>query len=134
MKYVLFTDGGSRGNPGHAASAAILKDSAGKIVSQTGAYVGVATNNVAEYRALVIGLTMAIEMKVKDITCCLDSELVVRQMQGSYKVKNERMKQLWGEVNKLTKTFDTIEFKHITRDKNSEADALVNNVLDELKK
>ena len=130
MTYKLFTDGGSRGNPGPAAYAAVLKDSAGKIVNQVGVFIGKATNNEAEYKGLIFGLEMVSDMNITEIECFLDSELVVKQLKGEYKVKNEKIKEFFGTVKTRTGKFKNITFNHVPREQNSDADALVNKVLD----
>ena len=95
----LFTDGGARGNPGPGAIGVVFKDDGGKIVFELGKYLGKCTNNEAEYEALITGLETAIEKKYSELTCHLDSELVVKQLNGLYKVKNERLKVLFNKAN-----------------------------------
>jgi len=130
--YKLYTDGGARGNPGPAAAGVVLKNSSGKIIKELGLYLGETTNNQAEYKALVLGLRTAIEQGVTKISCFLDSELVVRQLNGEYKVKNVGLKPLKTEVNALEKSFQEVTYHHVKRDKNKKADHLVNQVLDEI--
>lgn len=130
MTFKLFTDGGSRGNPGPAASAAILRDETGKTVNQIGIFIGNATNNEAEYKGLIFGLDMVAKMDIKEIDCYLDSELVVKQVRGEYKVKNENIKGFFVILKEKINNFNKITFTHIPREQNSEADALVNKVLD----
>ena len=128
----LFTDGGSRGNPGEAAIAYILEDPAkGEIVEENGECIGVETNNVAEYRALIEGLKAAQNFHPNRLVCHLDSELIVRQINGDYKVKMATLQPLFEEVKELSLTFADIIFKHIPRGDNYRADALVNKVLNE---
>jgi len=127
---ILNTDGGARGNPGPGAAGAVLKDDAGNVIKEVGKYLGVSTNNEAEYQALILGLTLATELKVHELICKLDSELVVNQLNGFYKVKNEKLGVLFKTVKNLQKNFSSIKFVHIPRTQNKEADALVNATLD----
>lgn len=134
ITYKLFTDGGARGNPGPSGAGAVLLDSsasANNIVAKANKYLGIGTNNEAEYKALLLGLNLALENNVKKIVCYLDSELVVKQLNGEYKVKNARLKKLFDEVLLVRSTFEKISFIHVKRDKNSDADALVNLAIDE---
>ncbi|HSX39195.1 MAG TPA: ribonuclease HI family protein [Candidatus Saccharimonadales bacterium] len=126
---ILNTDGGARGNPGPGAAAAVLTDS-GIVVSETAKYLGTCTNNEAEYQAIILGLHMVSKMNVNEITCHLDSELVVKQLRGEYKVKNARLSEFFKEVKKLEKNFKSIKYVHVPRAQNEEADALVNKTLD----
>ncbi len=129
MKLEIFTDGGARGNPGPAGIGYVI--SSGKQVLQSyGEHIGDATNNQAEYQALIKALSAAATLGGTDIQCYLDSELVVRQLQGKYKVREENLKQLIGEVFRLMKSFLSIEFTHVPREKNKLADKLVNEALD----
>jgi ribonuclease HI len=130
----LFSDGGSRGNPGQAAIAAILEDPLkGEVLQQHAERIGVETNNVAEYRALIEGLKMAKRFQPARLICHLDSELVVRQLNGQYQVKMETLKPFFQEIQSLAEDFNDVVFTHIPREDNYRADALVNKVLDELK-
>ncbi len=129
-KFVLFTDGGARGNPGPAAAGAFLCTPEKDYRKELGVYLGEATNNEAEYRALVIGMEAALKAGAKKLVCYLDSELIVKQLKGLYKVKNERMKSYYDEVKELEKELDKISYKHVPREKNKKADSLVNEVLD----
>lgn len=128
--YALFTDGGARGNPGPAAIGGLLTDPAGKTIDAFSIYLGLGTNNQAEYRALLYGLTLAQKHAVTHIICYLDSELVVRQMNREYTVKDAVLSELFAHVYALTGTFQKLKFVHIPREKNSRADALVNRALD----
>lgn len=130
MVYNLFTDGGSRGNPGPSATGCFLFDDRSHLVSFRGKYIGEATNNVAEYTALIEGLKLAKLKKVKKIDCHLDSELVVKQLTGIYKVKHEHIKELYDKVQKHKSEFDHIDFIHVRREKNKFADRMVNVILD----
>ncbi len=126
----LYTDGGARGNPGPAAIGVRLLAPGGDLVAEHGAAIGHATNNVAEYRALVSGLELALEHGVQRLTCLLDSELVVRQVGGAYKVKDKALQVLFAEVRRLLGRFASVEVRHIPREDNAEADRLVNEALD----
>ena len=129
----LFTDGGSRGNPGESAIGVILEDpSAGKVLKEHSERIGLGTNNTAEYRALISGLQMARQYQPQRLVCHLDSELVVRQVTGEYKVKMPSLQALVDEVQDLQKEFSSISFVHIPRRDNHRADALVNRALDDL--
>lgn len=126
----LFTDGGARGNPGPGAAGAVIFDEKGTLVAEKGLFLGTCTNNEAEYLALKLGIDLAIENKIDELNCNLDSELVVKQLNGQYKVKNERLEVLFKEVKLLVVKFSKITFTHIPRTKNKHADQIVNTVLD----
>ncbi len=130
MHMKLHTDGGARGNPGPAGAGAVLTNDSGKKLKELSVYLGECTNNEAEYRALILGLTAALEFTDLDLDCFLDSELIVRQLNGVYKVKNENMKKFWSEVKSLEKNFKSITYTHVRREKNKDADKLVNEALD----
>ncbi len=134
MKATLYTDGGARGNPGPAGMGAVLFSETNELIDFTGSYKDFATNNQAEYEALLAGLALAQENKVSELTCYLDSELVVKQVKGEYKAKNEQIKEYVKEVRALTFGFKTIEFVHIPREKNKFADKLVNLLMDAAQK
>lgn len=125
----LFTDGGARGNPGPAAIGFVLSGIGGTPISFK-EYIGKGTNNQAEYRALLSGISRAKEEGVEDLMCYLDSELVVKQVRGEYRVKNEDLKILLAEIKKLLPSFRSITFEHVPRAKNAAADKLVNEALD----
>lgn len=131
MNYALFTDGGSRGNPGPAAIGAVLRDTHGRLVDEISAPIGTTTNNQAEYRALLAGLELALQRRVAHLNCYMDSELVVRQLNGEYRVKDRDLKPLYDRVTALRVQFERISFVHIPRHKNVDADALVNKALDD---
>lgn len=128
MTYYLYTDGGSRGNPGPGAIGIVLQKEE-DIVVQKAKYIGEVTNNQAEYQALILGLTIANE-HTKELECLLDSELVVRQLNGQYRVKDEKLKPLFEKVKKLEQDFEKVSFSHIPREKNKLADLLLNQELD----
>ena len=127
---VIFSDGGARGNPGPAGIGVVIYDGSNKILKEIGRYIGSTTNNQAEYKALITGLEEAIDLKGHDLVCYLDSELVVKQMQGLYKVREEGLKELATQALKLTAKFVSVKFVHIPREKNKLADKLVNMALD----
>ncbi len=131
MKATLFADGGSRGNPGHAASGAVLYAEDGSHLADVGLYIGIATNNVAEWRALIIGLERARELGVDEIVVRLDSELVVRQVTGVYKVKHADLIPLSTKARSLLRSFTKVDIGHVRRKDNAAADAVVNAVLDD---
>lgn len=127
----LFSDGGSRGNPGKAAIAYILEDPVkGEVLKEHGETIGVETNNVAEYRALVEGLKAAREFQPNRLVCHLDSELVVRQVNGQYQVKMPSLKAYVDEIQEIVAELPDVVFVHIPRADNHRADALVNKALD----
>lgn len=129
MKATIYSDGGARGNPGPAASSALLFIDE-KLKDFDAKYLGKATNNQAEYEGLLLGLEMAKNNTVEYLKCFLDSELVVKQLMGVYKVKDEKMKILEKKVRELIKDFSSVEFIHIERSKNFLADRLVNLIID----
>ena len=131
MNYKLFTDGGSRGNPGHAAIGFVCQSSDGITEFEGNRYIGTNTNNYAEYMAIIAGLQACLLKDIKNVECYLDSELVVKQLKGEYKQKNEGLKPLFDKVKELTKKFNSITFTHVPRNQNKRADALVNEALDE---
>ncbi|PIR42765.1 ribonuclease H [candidate division WWE3 bacterium CG10_big_fil_rev_8_21_14_0_10_35_32] len=128
--FSLNTDGGARGNPGPSAIGGVIKNSSGEIVNQFKEFTGVSTNNVAEYSALIKGLSVALELGIDSLNCFLDSELVVKQINGMYRVKDENLKLLFERVVNLKSKFSQISFNHVKRKENSLADKLVNEALD----
>ncbi|MGH2920846.1 MAG: ribonuclease HI family protein [Gaiellaceae bacterium] len=130
MKARLFTDGGARGNPGPAAYAYVLEAEDGTVLAAHGETIGVATNNVAEYKALVEGLRKAVELHVNELEVVSDSELIVNQMRGNYKVKNEALRELWREGMRLATSFERVNYNAVRREHNELADRLVNEALD----
>jgi ribonuclease HI len=130
---VLHTDGGSRGNPGAAAIGVVVeveKGGATELLGEIGETIGVASNNVAEYRAIIRGLEEAERLGASSVTCLLDSQLVVEQLNGNYRVKSEDMKPLHARVQDLRSGFALVTFQHVRREQNKEADRLVNEALD----
>jgi ribonuclease HI len=130
LKARLFTDGGARGNPGPAAYGYVLEDDAGAILDKRGEAIGRATNNVAEYRGLIAGLERALELGVDDLTVVSDSELMVKQMRGEYRVKNEALQDLSMRASRLARQLGRVEYTNVRRAENELADALVNAALD----
>ena len=130
MKAKLYTDGGSRGNPGPAAYAFVLQAEDGTVLDARGEAIGVATNNVAEYSALVAGLERAAETGVTELEVVSDSELVVKQMRGEYKVKNKALQDLFLEASRLARRIDRVRYTAVRREHNELADSLVNEALD----
>lgn len=127
----LYTDGGSRGNPGHSAGAYVICSLEDNVVEKSGFYIGVTTNNQAEYQALLQGLQRSKELGIKRLTVYLDSELVVKQLHGLYKVKHLELKPLFTQVKALAGQFEQISFLHVLRGLNQLADAELNRILDE---
>jgi ribonuclease HI len=130
VKARLFTDGGARGNPGPAAYGFVLETDDGTVLAAEGEAIGEATNNVAEYSGLVAGLRKAIELHVDDVELVSDSELMVKQMRGEYRVKNEALRELFLEATKLARQLASVEYRHVKRAHNELADKLVNEALD----
>ena len=127
----IFTDGGARGNPGPAGIGVVILDEQKNIVKGLKKYIGEATNNVAEYQALILALKTAVEIGAENLKINMDSELVVRQMQGRYKIKDPGLKILAAEVLKLCNRFASVNFQHVPREQNQAADKLVNEAIDE---
>ena len=130
MKAKLSTDGGARGNPGPAAYGYVLEADDGTVLDARGETIGVATNNVAEYRALIAGLEKAVELGIDELEVVSDSELLVKQMQGEYRVKNEALRELNEDANFLERKLGRVRYKAVRREHNELADKLVNEALD----
>jgi ribonuclease H / adenosylcobalamin/alpha-ribazole phosphatase len=130
VKARLSTDGGARGNPGPAAYAYVLEADNGTVLAAHGEAIGVATNNVAEYSALVAGLEKAIEVGVTHLEVISDSELMVKQMRGEYRVKNEALRDLSVRASQLAREVGSVSYKAVSREQNKLADQLVNEALD----
>lgn len=130
MKLVVNVDGGARGNPGPAAIGAVVQDSNGGVLEERGERIGTATNNVAEYRALLLGIERASELGASEVELVGDSELIVRQVKGEYKVKDATLRELHAEVVRALRPFEGWSIRHVRREHNAEADRLVNQVLD----
>ena len=130
MRARLSTDGGSRGNPGPAAYGYVLELDDGTVLDARGETIGVATNNVAEYRGLLAGLASAVERGVDELEVVSDSELLVKQMRGEYKVKNETLRELVDEAESLARRLGRVRYTAVRREHNELADRLVNDALD----
>ncbi len=135
MQFTIFADGGSRGNPGHAGSGAVVRDPSGKIVAEVSEYLGHATNNVAEYTGILRALEKLLtylgkESREADVVVKMDSMLVVKQMNGEYKIKHPNLVPLAAQVNELRKFFKSVSFGHVYREHNKEADKLANVAMD----
>ena len=130
MRAVINVDGGARGNPGPAGIGALIRSTDGKVLAEEHEFIGNATNNVAEYRALLLGLEKALEIGVVDVEIVNDSELVARQIKGEYKVKNVELKPLFYKSLEKLEKFNSWSIKNVPRDQNSDADALANQAID----
>ncbi|MFA6306270.1 MAG: ribonuclease HI family protein [Patescibacteria group bacterium] len=129
-KLTIYTDGGARGNPGPAGIGAVILDEKGDAAAEISEYIGEATNNQAEYKALVAGLAKAKELGALELEVFLDSELVVKQLNREYRVKDKQLAPLFVQAYNISLGFKKIVFKHIRREKNELADKLVNQALD----
>lgn len=127
---VIYTDGGARGNPGLAGAGWVLVSESGRALSSGGRFLGVATNNVAEYHGLICGLTAALSAGCASVEVRSDSELIVRQMTGRYRVKNENLKPLFSEASALASRFSRVRFTHVRREDNRDADQMANDAMD----
>ncbi|MDO8626058.1 MAG: ribonuclease HI family protein [Candidatus Magasanikbacteria bacterium] len=130
MKLTTFTDGGARGNPGPAALGVVIKNESGVILSAYGEYLGSQTNNFAEYSALLSALNRAHQLGATEVACVLDSELIVKQMNRIYKVKEPTLQKLFIQVYNAAAKFKRVSYRHILRAGNYEADAEVNKAID----
>jgi ribonuclease H / adenosylcobalamin/alpha-ribazole phosphatase len=130
MKARLSTDGGARGNPGPAAFGYVLEADDGTVLAARGERIGVATNNVAEYRALIAGLEKAVELALDEVEVLSDSELLVKQMRGEYRVKNDALRELSIEASRLARRIGKVSYTAVRREHNELADRLVNEALD----
>jgi len=132
VKLTINTDGGARGNPGQAGIGVVIKDESGKVVEKFGRYLGDnSTNNQAEYEALLLGLRELKKYKVKDLTIRADSELLIKQLKGEYRVKHPNLIPLFEEAKKYLASFSALKLEHVRREQNEEADALANLAIDE---
>ena len=130
MSVKLFTDGGARGNPGPAAYGYVLEAPDGSVLAAHGEKIGIATNNVAEYSALIAGLEKAIELALPVVEVVSDSQLMVKQMTGEYKVKNEALRDLWVDAARLARKIPSVSYTWVRREHNELADRLLNEALD----
>jgi len=128
---VLWTDGAARGNPGPAGIGALLKSATGEVLVAASAYLGEATNNVAEYQALLLGLTRALELGVRRIEVRADSELLIKQLRGEYRVKSPGLRPLFERAQALLQSFEQSRLVHVRREQNTEADRLANAGIDD---
>lgn len=126
----MWADGASRGNPGPSGAGAIVKLADGSVIGEVAEFLGHGTNNRAEYTAALLGLQRALELGGREIDVYMDSQLVVRQMEGTYKVKNAGLRPLWEQAGALSRRFVRCTFHHVPREQNSEADALANTGVD----
>jgi len=131
VKVVVHVDGGARGNPGPAAAAAVASEPGGPVLAEESLYIGEATNNVAEYRALVLGIELARRLGAREVELVNDSELVARQVGGQYKVKHAGLRPLHREAMAALRSFDRWSVRSVRRERNERADELVNTTLDE---
>lgn len=131
MKAVLYTDGGARGNPGPAGIGAVLTSPEGEPIGEFARSLGHATNNVAEYEAVIAGLELARAKGVTEIDICADSKLVVKQLNGEWKIKNDRLRTLAVKARRLMNSFENARISHVRREKNERADTLANQAMDE---
>jgi len=132
----VYSDGGSRGNPGPAAAAFLILSEDNKVLNAQSRFLGKRTNNQAEYEALIAALEAALQLGAEEIVCYLDSELVCRHLTGEYRVKNVDLRKLWGRVQELKRCFNRVTYVSVPRTNNyiQEADRLVNEILDEVGK
>jgi ribonuclease HI len=127
---VVNVDGGARGNPGPAAVGVVVQDAGGEVLEEVAERIGSATNNVAEYRALLLGIERARELGASELELIGDSELIVRQVKGEYKVKDAGLRELHAEVKRALAPFESWSIRHVRRESNADADRLVNEALD----
>jgi ribonuclease HI len=130
MKLTIYTDGGARGNPGPAAIGVVIKNQKNQNLAAYGEFIGRATNNVAEYMALISGLKKAHNLGATEVECILDSLLVAEQMNGRFKIKDKNLQKLFVEAWNATQNFKHATFRHTCRENNKEADKMLNKVLD----
>jgi len=130
MKVTLFADGGSRGNPGPSAFGVVIYDEHGTVIREIAEFIGIGTNNVAEWSGLIAGLAAALELGATDVAVRLDSELVVRQLSGQYRVKDAKLIPLAAQARSLLRRFHSADIAHVRRKENAAADALANQALD----
>jgi ribonuclease HI len=132
MNYIIYADGGSRGNPGHAGSGAVIMDIEGIVIKEISEYVGIQTNNYAEYSSLLFSLQECINLGINQtkIEVFMDSKLVVEQVNKRWKVKSDNIKLLYLQIMELLKFFNEVSISHIPREKNTLADSLANKAMD----
>ena len=130
---VIYADGGSRGNPGPAAAGVVFTDESGRVLKEYSHYLGEATNNQAEYRAVIAALDKIKDCEAEELNFFLDSELVVKQLNGEYRVKNQELAPLFVKIYNTTMKYKKVTFRHVRRELNKEADKLVNEAIDRAK-
>ncbi|NCU44766.1 ribonuclease HI family protein [Candidatus Falkowbacteria bacterium] len=128
---ISYTDGGARGNPGPSGIGVVLQNKDGETIGEWSEFLGIATNNQAEYKALLLALKQAVALGVVELDCRLDSELVVKQLKGEYKVKHPDLKPLFEQAKSLISQIKNVSFKHIPRELNKQADQLANQAMDQ---
>ena len=133
LRVTVYTDGASRHNPGPAGAGAFLLDEDGEYLDEAYLYLGETTNNVAEYRAVILGLERAAELGAREVVVRADSELVVRQLLGEYRIRNEALRALAVRVRALERAFSAVAYVHVRREQNRDADRLANLAIDEAK-
>ena len=126
----VYTDGAARGNPGPAGAGARVEDESGEVLAEACRFLGEATNNVAEYSGLILGLERAGELGARTVEIRADSELMVRQMRGEWKIRNEGLRELARRAHGLARSFERVNYVHVRREKNREADRLANRAID----
>lgn len=129
-KIIIYSDGGARGNPGPAGIGAVLYTEDKEVIAEISDYIGVATNNQAEYKALLSAISLAKNLKANILECYLDSELVVKQLNGEYKVKNKDLAPIFIQIYNLSHSFKSVKYFHVRREHNKEADQLANAAMD----
>lgn len=130
MKLTIHTDGGARGNPGSAGIGVVITDEKGLVKKEIGEHIGNATNNQAEYCALIRGLEAAHKLGANEVVVVMDSELIIKQIKGEYRVRDKELQTLFVRAWNLLQKFSSYSMRHVMRSKNKEADALVNKALD----
>lgn len=128
---ISYTDGGARGNPGPAGIGVVLQNKDSETIGEWSEFLGIATNNQAEYKALLLALKQAVALGAIELECRLDSELVVKQLKGEYKVKHPDLKPLFEQAKSLISQIKNVSFKHIPRELNKQADLLANQAMDQ---
>jgi ribonuclease HI len=129
-QYSIYTDGGSRGNPGPSGAGGVIIDPTGTVVAEISEYIGCRTNNQAEYESLILTLQRAVQMGIKHVKCFMDSSLVVNQVNKRWKINNEILIELCEQVNAVIVNFDSFRLSHVFRDSNKHADQLANKAMD----
>jgi len=134
LSMIANIDGGARGNPGPAAYGVVVRDASGKVLAELAQYLGIQTNNFAEYSGLLAALEFAVGKNYRSLKVISDSELLVRQMLGRYKVSSPALKELYARAQSLVRKLERFSIEHVLRERNKEADRLVNKILDEKQK